>query len=239
MKKGTLYLLPTYLHPDNSENDVAGLVGDVIKRLNLFLVENARTARRYISSLNVGISIESLRLETFDKHTELASVIPLLRLLKEGKDVGVLSEAGLPGVADPGAKLVAWAHNHAIDVVPITGASALSLTLTGTGFNGQAFTFHGYLPIDKRDRQQRIQQLVREVGKTGYTQLFMEVPHRNNQLMQALVETMPDNTWLAMGVNLGSNAGYVKTRSVAAWKLELPDLHKQLAVFAIGRLLLQ
>ena len=232
-KPGTLYLIPTILAEETAREVLAPQVQEVCSRLNYFLTENIRTSRRFLSSLNLGLVIEDLKFEELSKKTPDAALNKLLQPLYEGQDIGIISEAGCPAVADPGARAVAWAHQHNCKVVPLVGPNSILLALMGSGLGGQKFQFHGYLPVKRPDRRKAIQQL-EGLSKSG-TQLFMETPYRNNQLLEDLIQTCRPDTKLCIAANITAPNEYIVTKPIAEWRKNLPDFHKQPAIFALGQ----
>lgn len=232
--KGILYLIPNVLVLETGPEIMAPVVKNVLSATSYYLVEDFRTARRYISSLKLGINLEEVQMEKLDKKTPDPQVRKLLEPALNGQDVGILSEAGCPGIADPGAKAVAWAHRLGIRVVPLPGPSSMFLALMGSGFNGQAFTFSGYLPIDRKARIEAIKQLEKTALQQKVTQLFMETPFRNNRLLEDLLEQLDGRTELCIASELTGEGESIRTKKVADWRKERPDLHKIPAVFLIG-----
>ncbi|WP_162053599.1 SAM-dependent methyltransferase [Pontibacter pamirensis] len=234
-KTGTLYLIPTILAEDTAHQVISPQVKDTVQHLQYFIVENLRTARRYVKSICPDLVIEQLTFVQVDKDATPAQVQASLKpLLDEGKDAGIISEAGCPGVADPGAEVVKYAHQKNIKVVPFAGPSAILLSLMGSGFNGQQFAFHGYLPIEKRDRLQALRTLEKEMQQRNQTQIFMETPYRNNKLLEDLVQTLHPETRLCIAANITSpEHEFIQTKTIQQWNGKLPDIHKQPAVFLI------
>lgn len=232
--KGHLILIPTYLSETNQKHFISDEVKGHIKATTYFLVENVRTARRFISSLQLDIDISSLEFETMDKRATDDDISDFCLPMLNGTNLGIISEAGLPALADPGNLAVSWAHQNHIKVIPLSGGSSIQLALIGSGFNGQQFTFHGYLPIDAKERSSRIKELVSTLNKTGYTQLFMETPFRNNQLLKVLLQELPKHCLLSVAADLSGEKEFIKTMSVTDWKKNVPDLHKTPAIFSIG-----
>lgn len=232
MAKGTLYLIPTILSP-NTAGTIPDQVKEVIRSTEYFLVENERTARRYISHLKLGITIEQLHLAVLDKATPDEKINLLLAPLAQGKDVGIISESGCPGVADPGSRAVAVAHSKNYPVVPLSGPSSILLALMGSGFNGQKFCFHGYLPIDKKKLDQQLKKLEKESRERDQTQLFIETPYRNNQLLAAIIKVCNPHTMLSIARDVTGQQEMVKTKSIKDWAAEKPELHKIPTVFAL------
>lgn len=235
MAKGSLFLIPTYLSEQNDASFLAPLVLDVIGNTSHFLVENVRTARRFISSLKLGVDISTLHFEVLDKKSSPQQLSQFFDPIHQGKDIGVMSEAGLPGLADPGALAVAYAHQHGIRVVPLPGPSSIQTVIISSGFSGQRFTFHGYLPIQKKERIQAIKELESNLKKTGYTQVFMETPFRNMQLMKDLCVQLGSKVQLCVGIDLFGKTEYVKTQAIDDWKKSKKDFHKVPAVYCIGQ----
>lgn len=212
-------------------------VKDTVSNLTYFIVENLRTARRYVKSICPELVIEQLTFVQVDKDASPAQVQASLKpLLEQGIDAGIISEAGCPGVADPGAEVVKHAHQKGIKVVPFAGPSAILLSLMASGFSGQQFAFHGYLPIEKRDRLQALRNLEKEMLQRNQTQIFMETPYRNNKLLEDLLSTLHPDTRLCIAANITSpEHEFIQTKTVQQWRGKLPDIHKQPAVFLIYR----
>ncbi|HRV86250.1 MAG TPA: SAM-dependent methyltransferase [Saprospiraceae bacterium] len=207
------------------------------RTLEFFIVEQVRTARRMLKAFDPDIDINRITFMELDKHHQ-QDPVQLLAPASAGHSIGLMSESGLPGVADPGGFIVAAAHRMGIQVVPLPGPSSLMLALMASGMNGQDFRFHGYLPAKKPALFQAIQNLDREMNRYTTAHLFIEVPYRNESLFQAFLEVLSPDTGLCLAVNLGLTGGWVRSQTIRAWKKELPpDLHKQLCVFAVGKLL--
>ncbi len=234
MTKGKLYLVPCYLSEDNSPEFIADEVKDIIKKTSHFAVENVRSARRFISSLSIGIDISSLSFSVLDKNFNPLDCKSLFEPVYNGHDLGIISEAGLPAIADPGNVVVSYAHENDIEVVALPGASSILMGLISSGFNGQQFVFHGYLPIDSGRRKKKIHQMEKEAIQTGYTQIFMETPYRNVQLMESLLGHLHPDTKLFAGINLSGRNKMAKTMKIKDWKLQTPKNHKIPTVYAIG-----
>lgn len=233
MKPGILYLIPTVLAEDTAQSVIPAQVTNHVSSLDYFLVENARTSRRFVKSICPEKVIEHLQFVVVDKDTPPGEVKKALQPILEGKDGGVISEAGCPGIADPGAELAKYAHQAGIKVVPLVGPSAILLSLMGSGFNGQSFAFHGYIPIEKKQRFQAIKNLEKEMLQRDQTQIFMETPYRNNQMLTDLMAALSPGIRLCIAANLTAPDEFLQTKTVAEWKQKLPDLHKIPAVFLI------
>jgi 16S rRNA (cytidine1402-2'-O)-methyltransferase len=228
-----LYLIPTILAPDTSDSVLSPQIKEVISETDHFFVENLRTSRRFISELKLGKIIENLNFYEVDKDTSSEKILGYFKEIPTGKSIGVISEAGCPGVADPGAIAVKIAHQLGIKVVPLVGPSSILLGLMASGFSGQSFVFHGYLPIDKKDKIQKIKQLEVDSMK-NQTQIFMETPFRNNQLLEDLLNVCQPNTNLCIASNVTSKEEFIQTKKISDWKKQKPDLHKIPTMFLIG-----
>ncbi len=232
--KGSLFLIPTHLDPANSRDLFGAMVLDVIAKTKILLSENPRTTRRFISALQLGVPIDQIKISQLDKNTSPAELGELLGPLRQGNDMGLVSEAGMPCIADPGNIAVAYAHEHDLPVVPLPGPTSILQALIASGFNGQQFTFHGYVPIDKEQRKRFLIRLQREVDKTGYTQLFMETPYRNQKLITDLMRFLDRNTKLSIAAGITGKNEFIKTRTVEKWLTNPPDIQKIPAIFSIG-----
>ncbi|GAA4001575.1 SAM-dependent methyltransferase [Hymenobacter fastidiosus] len=233
--KGTLYLIPTVLAEDTAAQVLPAQVAARVAALSFFLVENARTARRFIKTVAPQQVIENLSITVIDKDSTEAEISAALQRVAAGQDAGVISEAGCPGVADPGAEVARLAHRQGIRVVPLVGPSSLLLALMASGMNGQSFAFHGYLPIERAQRAGAIKNLERLALTQHQTQLFIETPYRNMPLLEDLLIHLQPGTRLCIAANLTAPDEFVRTDTVAGWKGRLPQIHKQPAVFLIGR----
>ncbi|MDP4619273.1 MAG: SAM-dependent methyltransferase [Sediminibacterium sp.] len=232
MTLGKVYLLPMLLHEEGFDS----MPSDVltwIQQCDAFFVENEKTARRYFKKLWKEMVIDDYTWHAIHK-VENEQIHAFTQLLKQGKNIGILSEAGCAGIADPGQILVAAAQELGAIVKPYTGPSSLLLALMGSGMNGQNFHFHGYLPIDALERKKKIQALEADIKQTGVTQLFIETPYRNNQLFEAITQNCHPNTKLCVAMELTGPNEWIKTQSVANWKNSKPELHKKLVVFLLG-----
>ncbi len=232
---GTLFLIPSTLGEASSFGSLPQDIPIIAGKLDHFVVEDVRTARRFLKKILPGISIDSLTFYVLNEHTLPGEIYSLLAPLLEGHDVGLLSEAGLPCVADPGALLVSHAHENGIKVVPVSGPSSIFLALMASGFNGQNFAFHGYLPIDKRERIKKIRELESAAYKQDQTQIFIETPYRNQQLLEALLETCQPQTRICIAYDL-TLPGETITTSTTKWlNSNKPDIRKKPAVFLLYR----
>ncbi|HKB42949.1 MAG TPA: SAM-dependent methyltransferase [Chitinophagaceae bacterium] len=223
----TVYLIPSLLH-DEGMNAIPSYIADAVKNCQVFFVENERTARRYLKKLWKEIIIDNY--EWFVINDEIAI---FRQKLKEGKNIGIISEAGCPGIADPGQGLVAIAQEMNIEVKPLVGPNSILLALMASGMNGQQFQFVGYLPIDNHERSKTIKELEAESKKKNCTQIFIETPYRNNQMLEALQKNCNAATKLCIAVDLTGSNEWIKTKTIADWKNEKVDIHKRLAIFLL------
>ncbi len=234
---GKLYLIPTPLDTsrplDYSQPEE---VGRIIARLRHYVVEELRSARRFISSCHRGVVIDELSFSVLNEHTRHEEIESMLAPVDAGFDLGLMSEAGVPGVADPGAELVSVAHRRGIEVVPLVGASSIIMSLMASGLTGQTFTFNGYLPVKDDARRSAIVKMERMAVTEGYTQIFIEAPYRNDKLLAVLLKTLAPTTRLTVARNITSPEEYIKTDTVAGWrKKSAPLIGKVPTIFLIGR----
>lgn len=231
-----LFLIPAYLSEESPIEYFAPAIKEYILKTDYFFVENEKTARKVIKFFCPEKKQPELKLFLLDKYSETGDLKEAQKLLKSGQDFGLLSEAGLPCIADPGNIMVKWCHENGIKVIPVNGPSSIILALISSGFNGQEFTFHGYLPIDKSQKSQKIKFLENQVQKTGYSQIFMETPYRNNQLLEDLTKILNPNTKLCIAANINHpTEEFIKTLKISDWKKENKDFHKIPAVFVLGK----
>ena len=231
-----LFLIPAYLSEESPIDFFAPSIKEYILKTDYFFVENEKTARKVIKFFAPEKKQSDLKLFLLDKYSESADLKDAQKLMKSGQDFGLLSEAGLPCIADPGNLMVKWSHEYNIKVIPINGPSSIILALISSGFNGQEFTFNGYLPIDREQKKKQIQFLENQVQKTGYSQIFMETPYRNNQLLEDLIKFLNPNTKLCIAANINHpTEEFIKTLKISDWKNKKPELHKIPAVFVLGK----
>ncbi len=235
MTKGTLYLLPVVLAEKAEAKSLTPYLQDVINEVNEYIVENEKTARRCLKEAGLKTPQKDLIIHDYSKHNRDIPIAEYFTGLEAGKDVGLMSEAGCPGVADPGSDIVAEAHKRNIKVVPLVGPSAILLALMGSGFNGQSFTFHGYLPIDKVARSKRIKELESSSGRFKQTQIFIETPFRNNPMLDDLLKTCQPDTKLCIATNLTAEDEMLRSQTIMEWKKNIPDLHKKPTIFILYR----
>ena len=230
-----LYLLPNVLHEGNWQSVLPVTVKEIIGRTRYYIVENIRTTRRFLKQVDPDIDIDGLTFYELNKHTEAEAVTGFLHPLEQGENMAVVSEAGCPGVADPGAGVVEIAHRKGLKVVPVVGPSSILLALMASGMNGQNFAFNGYLPVKSPERSRAISALEHKAVAGNQTQLFIETPYRNNALVADLLKVCAPSTLLCIAANLTGENEFIATKPVGQWKKQVPDLHKQPAIFLLGR----
>ncbi|MCZ2083346.1 MAG: SAM-dependent methyltransferase [Flavobacteriales bacterium] len=231
-----LFLIPAYLSENSPIEYFAPAVKEYILKTDYFFVENEKTARKVIKFFAPEKKQSDLKLFLLDKNTERKDLQEAQMLMVKGQDFGLLSEAGLPCIADPGNLMVKWCHENGVKVIPINGPSSIIMALISSGFNGQEFTFHGYLPIDKSEKKSKIKWLDSQVQNTGFSQIFMETPYRNNQLFEDLCKNLPPHAKLCIAANINDPKDeFIKTLTIKDWQKNKPELHKIPAVFVLGR----
>jgi 16S rRNA (cytidine1402-2'-O)-methyltransferase len=228
---GILYLIPSMIGESPVTKVIPGFNIKVIEDLRFFIVEEIKTARRFLRQVSPGIDFDTIQFFINNEHSKDHDQSSCIEPLLNGSDMGLLSEAGIPCVADPGAEIVKLAHQHNIKVVPLIGASSLLLSLMASGFNGQNFVFHGYLPIDKISRIKKIKDIERSIYLNNQTQIFIEAPYRNIQLFEAITEVCSDTTQLCIATDLTMESETIKVQSIRNWKGKKPDFHKKPTVF--------
>ncbi|MCK8491024.1 MULTISPECIES: SAM-dependent methyltransferase [Spirosoma] len=230
----TLYLIPTLLADDTAEQVLPPNIRTIIESTDAYFVENVRSARRFISGLKTSRVIDQTTFFDLDKDTPPADTRRQIQELTERKrNAGVLSEAGCPGVADPGSVVVGMAHSLGWRVEPLVGPSSILLALMASGMSGQSFIFHGYLPIERQDRIRAIRHLEKEAQQRQQTQIFMETPYRNDALFADIIAACEQNTRLCVACNLTAADAFVRTRTIREWKTQIPDLRKKPTVFLL------
>jgi 16S rRNA (cytidine1402-2'-O)-methyltransferase len=233
MQKGTLFLIPVPLAENAMQKSFTPFLTETINVIKTYIVENEKTARKFLKEAGIKTPQSDLLIHDYGKHKRGNSLVPYFTQLMSGIDVGLMSEAGCPGVADPGAEIVAEAHKRGIKVVPLVGPNSMIQALMASGLSGQSFAFHGYLPIDKVERAKRIKELEVLSVKHKQTQLFMETPFRNNHLLDDVLKNCQSNTQLCIASNINGEEEFIKTLSVGMWKSERIDLHKKPTVFLL------
>jgi 16S rRNA (cytidine1402-2'-O)-methyltransferase len=234
--KGKLYLIPTTLGEMNPNDVLPHTVKRAIDFIDDYIVENEKTARKFIKSIHPEKIQSSLRLTALNKRTEVAEYNAMIAPCLNGLNVGLMSEAGCPGVADPGAVIVKIAHEKGIQVVPLVGPSSILLAMMGSGMNGQSFAFNGYLPIDKGEKKAAIKNFEILSSAKNQSQIFIETPYRNNKLVEDLLQTLHPNTLLCIATDITLPTEYIKTLRVADWKKTKVDLHNRPTIFIIHKI---
>jgi len=233
--QGKLYLIPTTLG-DNAPLEVLPIsVKKIVESVDNYIVENEKTARRFIKKISSKKSQQSLNINLINKYTEQSELPGFLTPIKEGKSIGLMSEAGCPGIADPGADVVKIAHEMNIKVVPLVGPSSILMALMSSGMNGQNFAFNGYLPIDKKDRKSVLRDLERHSYERNQSQLFIETPYRNNKLLEDLIATLHPATRVCIACDITLDTEFIKTKTAREWKKNSVDLHKRPTLFIIHK----
>ena len=230
--KGNLYLIPVTLGDSPVTSVLPEKVLEVIHHIDFYIVENVRTARRMLIKMGLKKPIDELTFFTLDKHTDPREIDTFLTPAAQ-HDIGLLSEAGVPGVADPGAEIVQLAHHKNIRVIPLTGPSSIILSVMSAGLNGQNFAFVGYLPVKKPDRIHRLKELEKRSKQEKQSQLFIETPYRNNQLLEDIIHTCQPDTRLCIAVDITLESEYIHTRTIKEWAKNKPELHKRPAIFIL------
>ena len=233
MIETALYLLPVTLGDTPVGQVLPAYNHDVILGLRHFIVEDVRSARRFLKRVDSSINIDELTFYPLNKHTSPDEISTYLNPLLEGNPMGVISEAGCPAVADPGADVVAIAQRRGLRVVPLVGPSSIILSVMASGFNGQSFAFNGYLPVDQNDRIRRLKELEQRAYSESQTQIFIETPYRNNKMAEDIIRNCRPQTRLCIAANITCESEYIRTRTIREWKGKLPDLNKMPCIFLI------
>lgn len=234
--KGKLYLIPTTLGESNPMDVLPQTVKRAIELMDIFVVENEKDARRFIKSICPEKVQANLKLSSLNKRTEKSEHFAMIKPCLEGKDMGLMSDAGCPGVADPGAAIVKLAHENNIQVVPLVGPSSILLAVMASGMNGQSFAFNGYLPIDKDEKKATLRQLEKLSSDKNQSQLFIETPYRNNKMMEDLLQILNSNTSICVAADITLSTEYIKTMHVSQWKKNKVDLHNRPCIFIIHKM---
>lgn len=235
INEGILYLIPNTLGKTPTNNTIPEYVLDIIRSLEVLIVENIQTARKYLQWVGNTVPEYNITFYELNRHTLSEDIIEYLKPLKQGQNVGIISEAGCPGVADPGSVVVKMAHNQGIRVVPLVGPNSILLALMASGFNGQSFTFWGYIPISKQDRIKKIKDLEKISAYQNQTQIFMETPHRNLDLLTDIIENCDERTYLCTATDLTLPSETIISKSISKWKnnIDLPNIEKRPTIFLL------
>ena len=231
--QAALYLIPVTLGDTEIDRVLPSHNRNIIAGISHYVVENIRSARRFLRRSNPDIVIDDLTFYTLDEHTRPEEIASFLAPLREGKPVGVISEAGCPAIADPGADLVAIAQREGLKVVPLVGPSSILMSLMASGFNGQSFAFNGYLPVEPAERTRKIKQLEQRAYSEDQTQIFIETPYRNHKMIEELVKTCRPTTRLCVACDISCDGEEIHTRTIAQWKKAQYDIQKRPAIFLI------
>ncbi|MCK4406693.1 MAG: SAM-dependent methyltransferase [Bacteroidales bacterium] len=231
--KGKLYLIPSSLGNSKLNSIIPEYNSKIINRLDEFIVENIRTARRFFKKTGFKKSFDNITFYILDKHSDQTEILSYLNSIDKGKDIGLLSEAGTPCIADPGAEIVRMAHQKNIRVIPLVGPSSIFLALMASGFNGQNFVFHGYLPVKKYLKINKIKTLEKDAQQKNQTQIFIETPYRNKQLLDSIIETCNKETLLCIACDITLKNEFITTKTIAEWSKNLPEIHKRPTVFLL------
>lgn len=231
-----VYLIPTTLGDTSIERVLPPDLTQIISSVSVFIVENIRTARRFLKKVNPAIVIDDLTFFELNQHTDKKEIIRFLEPNREGKDIGIISEAGCPGVADPGAEVVKIAHTKNIQVVPLVGPSSILMALMASGMSGQNFAFNGYLPIKNPEKSNQIKLLEKRMQTEGQTQIFIEAPYRNAQLLDELLKNCQPETILCIAVDITLDTEFILSKPVSYWKTHIPEIQKRPAIFMIGKI---
>jgi 16S rRNA (cytidine1402-2'-O)-methyltransferase len=230
---GKLYLIPTPLGEEFLPDESSVQIAKVISTLNVFIVEELRTARRFLKKVYSAINIDTTTFYVLNEHTTAAEFETYLKISENGIDIGLITEAGCPAIADPGSQIVKIAHKKGIKVIPLVGPSSITLALMASGLNGQQFAFLGYLPIKPVERKAKIQQIEKRSKTENQTQIFIETPYRNISLFNELISTCNPETILCIASNITQSDEYIATLKIKEWKTKTPDIHKKPAVFLL------
>lgn len=232
---GTLYLIPVTLGETSVDRAIPSYNSKIIDTIDHFIVEEIRSARRFIRKSNATKNIDSLTFYELNKHTDPKQLSSYLKPIEQGLPVGVISEAGCPAIADPGADIVAIAQQKGYRVVPLVGPSSIVLSLMASGFNGQGFAFHGYLPIEPSERTKKLKQLEQRIYSDDQTQLFIETPYRNDKMIDEILKTCRPQTKLCIAADITCENEFIKTKSIAEWKQKRPAIGKMPCIFLLYR----
>ncbi|MEA3318151.1 MAG: SAM-dependent methyltransferase [Bacteroidota bacterium] len=230
-----IYLIPTTLGNSDINSVIPQEIINIINTTDYYIVENAKTVRRYLIKLGIKKKIDDLTFFTLNKHTSQQEFESFLKPISENNNIGIISEAGAPGVADPGSEIVKIAHRKDIEVVPLVGPSSILLSVMASGLNGQNFAFVGYLPIKNPFRSKKIKELEKRSKTENQTQLFIETPYRNNNILKDLTNTCSAETKLCIATDITLETEYIKTKTIKEWKNNLPDIHKRPTIFLIHK----
>jgi len=233
---GKLYLIPTTLGEGDPMDVLPQTIKRVVELIDDYIVENEKTARKFIKSIQPAKVQATLRLSSLNKYTEVTEHAKMLQPCLEGKNIGLMSEAGCPGVADPGAVIVKLAHEKGIQVVPLVGPSSILLAIMASGMNGQSFAFNGYIPIDKSEKKTAIKNLEKLSQDKNQSQIFIETPFRNNKMLEDIIQALNPSTYLCVATDITLPSEFIKTMRASDWKKMKIDLHNRPTIFIIHKM---
>ena len=231
--KGKIFLIPTTLGESDIKSVIPDNVKQIVEEINFFIVENIRTARRYIRKLSATKVIDDITFFELNKHTNANELTSFIQPTLSGNDIGIISEAGNPGIADPGADIVKIAHRKGIQVIPLVGPSSILLALISSGLNGQNFAFNGYLPVKQNEKIKKIQFLENRSKNENQSQIFMETPYRNMKMTEDILNSCRKNTLLCIAADITLDTEFIKTKTIAEWKKSVPQINKRPAIFIL------
>lgn len=232
-KKGSIYLVSQFLGESGSADNLPA--ADILKihSLNHFIAEKAKSARSFFKKIQHPTPLPSIHIEEYNNKSQPEDLYHVVKPILAGNDVGIISEAGNPCIADPGSDIVKWAHQNGVRVIPLTGPSSILLALIAGGIGGQQFTFNGYIPIDDSEKKKTVKNML-EQAKRGYTQLFMETPYRNLKTLEFILQQLPGDMQFSIAADITQDNEYIVTKTVAQWRGKLPKIHKVPAIFGFG-----
>ncbi|NSW94418.1 MAG: SAM-dependent methyltransferase [Bacteroidales bacterium] len=229
---GRIFLIPVTLGSSDFRKTIPEEVICITKSLRNFIVEDIRSARRHLKLIDKDFPVDEALFRELNVNTPDSEISGLLKKVEEGADTGLMSEAGLPGIADPGSRLISLAHERNIEVIPLSGPSSIILALIASGLNGQRFSFNGYLPVNRTEREMKIRDL-EKTSRSGYSQIFMETPYRNQQMLESILNTCNNDTMLCIAADVTLPSEFIKTKKISQWKKEIPDIRKRQVIFIL------
>jgi 16S rRNA (cytidine1402-2'-O)-methyltransferase len=233
MEKGKLYLIPSPVSDNDVNSYIPTVVKNIVNNIKYFVVEDLRTARRYISKLKIDTPIEELHFSIFNEHTDIKEISTLLTPVFQGNDLGLLSDAGMPCIADPGEELVRIAHSGNITVVPLAGQSSIFLALAASGLSGEKFAFEGYLPAKTPALMKTLKKLEQQSAQENQSKIFIETPYRSAKIFETILNTCSPDTFLCVASNITSTDEFIQTRQIREWKKKIPELNKKPCIFIL------
>jgi 16S rRNA (cytidine1402-2'-O)-methyltransferase len=231
---GKLYLIPNIISQNNAAEQISPITIQTIRQLDYFIVEHPRAARRLLKICGVSTPFDHIRFAEWHEHSSMESLEEICKPVLRGRDAGLISEAGMPSIADPGESLIMYAHTMRIRVIPLTGPSAIFQALAASGLNAEQFVFHGYLPVKEKDRIEKIRDMEKHAIISTYTQIFIETPYRNDALLKSILQSCRKESYLSIAVDISDIDEHIQTRKITDWQKEIPSLNKKPAVFILG-----